>query len=106
MSQTTKRKDVKAFIESLKKSKSPSPKSFIKSLKNTLDGGETDFEKGYSLEHLKKGLQIFRKSCSSYLSLETDQDTVKELLENWDLHSEKFHQILFAVEQISKSRKS
>lgn len=55
-------------------------------------------------EEIRKALQIFRKSASGYLSLNSDSHTAQEILTNWNLHGEKFNQILFGVEQISKAK--
>lgn len=55
-------------------------------------------------QEIRKALQIFRKSASGYLTLSSDSQAAHEILNNWSLHGEKFNQILFAVEQIAKSK--
>lgn len=69
-----------------------------KSLQGALD-------KSSDRESLKKSLQIFRKSASGYTNLKDDKSTIRELLENWDIHSERFNQIIFAVDQVKKAKK-
>lgn len=53
---------------------------------------------------LRKALAAFRKSTSSYLLLKSDRETAREILDNWDLHGERFNQIIFGIDQIKKGK--
>lgn len=53
---------------------------------------------------VKKALEIFRKSASSYLETKNDKEAAREILGNWHLHGERFNQILFGIEQVKKGK--
>lgn len=54
---------------------------------------------------IRKALKSFAKSTNAYMNLSNDTQTAKEILTNWDLHGERFNQILFAIDQVKKGNK-
>jgi hypothetical protein len=51
---------------------------------------------------LKKAVQIWKKSSDKYTGAVSTRDSLKELTENWEIHQEKFNQILFGVQKQKK----
>lgn len=58
----------------------------------------------FSKKTLTKALKIFKSSSAGYLSLKDEKAATEEIMKNWDLHGERFSQILFAVEQVRKGK--
>ena len=51
---------------------------------------------------LHKAVRIWKKSSEPYTGVTNLKDSLKELSENWELHQEKFNQILFGIQKSKK----
>lgn len=72
-------------------------------IKKSLNAFVKSFNSRDQKKHsIKKAVSSWRRNHGS--QFKTDAQAAKELMENWDDHRESFNQVLFAIEQLKKSR--